>query len=34
MRPQVRLWAAYNSVTEWLDHLEIRQSADHRLVGI
>ena len=25
------LWAAYNGVTEWLDHRKIRQSADQRL---
>jgi phage/plasmid-like protein (TIGR03299 family) len=28
------LWAAYNGVTEWLDHRKIRQSADQRLASI
>ena len=28
------LWAAYNGVTEWLDHRKIRQSADQRLTSI
>ena len=28
------LWAAYDGVTEWLNHSKIRQSADQRLASI
>ena len=28
------LWAAYNGVTEWLDHRKTRQSATQRLTSI
>ena len=27
------LWAAYNGVTEWMDHREVRQTADQRLAS-
>ena len=33
-RVEGTLWAAYNGVTEMLDHRKIRQTADQRLASI